>query len=119
MAKNPARKVVEKLLGRELTSDETVHHVNGDHNDNRPVNLWLFPSNSAHSRWHKAHVLEKGVIAFLPNGKPFELPECTAFELALALDELLLSLPLSEAEQAELARLRKLFRGNCKDTESI
>lgn len=33
------REVMEGVLGRPLTSDETVHHINGDPLDNRPGNL--------------------------------------------------------------------------------
>jgi HNH endonuclease len=34
--------VVEDLLGRYLTADETVHHRNGVRDDNRPQNLELW-----------------------------------------------------------------------------
>lgn len=42
------RLVLEQKLGRFLTPEETPHHINGIKDDNRPENLELYPSHSAH-----------------------------------------------------------------------
>lgn len=44
--------VAEEMLGRNLTPEEVVHHINGDEADDRPENLHVFPNQAEHARHH-------------------------------------------------------------------
>lgn len=44
------RYVMSEMLGRPLKDDETVHHKNGIHTDNRPENLELWATNHSHGQ---------------------------------------------------------------------
>ena len=52
-----SRLVAEKCLGRYLMRLEVIHHINGDLTDDRPENLYLFPTNFDHlNKFHKLKV---------------------------------------------------------------
>lgn len=57
------RLVMAEVLGRMLTRDEVVHHLNGDKADNRPENLQVMPKR-LHDRIPK------------PPPKPISCPHC-------------------------------------------
>lgn len=38
------RLVVERFIGRTLTTEEVIHHINWNKQDNRISNLFLFPT---------------------------------------------------------------------------
>lgn len=48
------RLVMEKLLGRFLTAEEVVHHMDGNPSNNAPENLRLFGSNAEHLKFDLA-----------------------------------------------------------------
>lgn len=44
--------VMEESVGRLLTEQEVIHHINGDKTDNRIENLRLFPTHAEHMKHH-------------------------------------------------------------------
>lgn len=46
------RSVVSDFIGRELSKEEIVHHLNYDKGDNRIENLMLFKNQSEHLKFH-------------------------------------------------------------------
>lgn len=45
-------KVASDKIGRYLTEEECVHHIDCDHTNNDPDNLMVFATNSDHSKFH-------------------------------------------------------------------
>jgi hypothetical protein len=60
------RLVAEAILGRPLNSRECVHHCNNCQADCRPANLWVFPSRSDHTRYHRTGILHPDTIKLVP-----------------------------------------------------
>jgi len=48
-----SRLIAEKYLGRYLTKNEVIHHIDGNKENDNPKNLYLFASNSRHRIFEK------------------------------------------------------------------
>jgi len=59
MKKLTYRELMENKLERKLLPTEIVHHVNGDHHDNRIENLQLCDNQQEHSCIHNSKDLNK------------------------------------------------------------
>lgn len=72
------RYVVEKAIGRKLTNDEHIHHVNMDHTDNNVENLALL-SNREHQLAHGSinlvvkELIQNNIIKFNGHTKRYEI----------------------------------------------
>lgn len=54
------RWVMEKSLGRKLSSKEVVHHIDGNKLNNKIKNLKLFPCQKEHDRHHRENLKNYG-----------------------------------------------------------
>lgn len=73
------RYIIEKYLGRYLTSKELVHHINGIKDDNRLENLLLCRDNKEHTQMHCD--MEKFTFGLIQKGEVFYERKTGKFEL--------------------------------------
>jgi hypothetical protein len=51
------RLVMEKKIGRYLTKEEVVHHIDSNPSNNSPDNLMLFANSAEHTKHHNVKVI--------------------------------------------------------------
>lgn len=71
------RWIMQQHLGRELSDDEDVHHINGIKNDNRIENLEVI-SHSDHSRLHnECRIYRRGYkVQITPSDRERRIAQC-------------------------------------------
>jgi len=57
------RYLIEQKIGRQLSSNETVHHIDLNKENNNIENLWLYKNESDHIKGH--HSIEKLIVSLL------------------------------------------------------
>lgn len=58
------RLIVEKHLGRYLSPEEVVHHINEIRNDNRLENFMVFRNDAIHHKYHNGKYIDPSDIVF-------------------------------------------------------
>lgn len=74
--------VAEKKLGRYLSKEECVHHVDEDKYNNMEENIIVFKSNADHAAFHKGiEAVQDGDVWWCPNKKSYIIcPVCGEFK---------------------------------------
>ena len=79
------RENIEASIGRELTSEEIVHHINGDKLNNDVANLYLCKDISQHRKIHYSlekvafDLVRRGVIHFNTAAGNYEIAEAFGY----------------------------------------
>lgn len=60
--------VAEAKLGRYLTEDECVHHVDNDKSNYDENNIWIFKSQNDHARYHECIKYNNNYVLVYQNG---------------------------------------------------
>ena len=58
------RVIAEQLLGRDLSSEEIIHHIDLNRHNTDPINLAVFPDQSYHMRCHQGSMSDEELNSF-------------------------------------------------------
>lgn|GEM_PF-6294004 len=78
------RGFISEMLGRPLRNDEDVHHINGNHDDDRPENLMVMFHKEHFEHHRSSAVVRRGHLKFrypLPTTLRYNTicPECNSY----------------------------------------